>query len=288
MRSKVKFRKLSSNDYSGFEQLFAIKDTIGATFLNKRQKIIIASVLISFGLLTTHTATFFFLRTQFILGLGIFAYVLSLWALWEGMTKTKAIILLILPTMFTVAVASFYFLLPVRWLTRIPFVMLFAFSFYSLLLSQNVFNVAANRTIPLYRAASTVSFLFTLVTAFFLYNVVFAVNMPFYWNGLVVGVVSFPLIVQLLWSLKMEESNITLISYSFILALILGEGALALSFWPVAPTVWSMTLSTAAYVLLGIVTESMRDKLGKRVVVEYVTVGVIVLIFAFLSTSWGA
>ena len=146
--------------------------------LNKRQKIVISSVVLTLGLLSTQMVDFN-LRFRFLAGLAVLAYTLSVWSLWDGLNATKAFVLLILPTLFATAVGSFYFLLPVRWLTRLPVAVVFGLTFYLLLLAQNVFNVASLRTIPLYRAASTASFLFTLLSAFFIYHVVFAFNLFF-------------------------------------------------------------------------------------------------------------
>lgn len=254
--------------------------------LTKRQKIVIATILMTVGLVSTQMVDPFILRYRFIIGLGVMAYLLSLWALWEEMSRLKAVVLLILPTMFAVAVSSFYFLLPIRWLTRLPVAIVFGLSFYSLLLAQNVFNVAAVRTIPLYRAASTAAYLFTLITAFFLYNVVFSLHLPFYLNGVAAAVTSLPLALQLLWSVEMEKITSSIIICSLIVALMIGECAAALSFWPVAPTVWSLALATAMYVLLGIATELLRERLSKRVVWEFLSVGAVVLIFSILTTSW--
>lgn len=254
--------------------------------LNKRQKIIIASVVLTSGLLSTQL-TNFDLRFRFIAGLGVLSYALSFWALREGLNRTKAVILMILPSFFTLAVASFYFLLPVRWLTRLPVAFAFGLFFYLLLLAQNVFNVAAIRTIPLYRAASTASFLFTLLSAFFIYNVIYAFNLLFFWNGLAVALISFPLILQVLWSIDMEDNlQGSIVIQSVILSLILGEFALSLSFWPMATTIWSLALASAMYVLVGLTTQIMREKLTKRVVWEYIGVGVIILLVSFLTTSW--
>ncbi len=252
----------------------------------KRQKIIIASVLVTFGLLSTQLVDFN-LRFRFIAGLGILAGILSLWALREGLNLTKAVILLILPTFFTVAVASFYFLLPVRWLTRLPAAFFFGLFFYLLLLSQNVFNVASIRTIPLYRAASTATFLFTLLSGFFIFNVIYAFKLLFLWNGLLVFAVSFPLILQVLWSIEMEDRVVlSIIVQSLILALILGELALALSFWPIATTIWSLSLSSSMYVLVGITTQVLRGRLDKRMVWEYLGIGGMVFLVSFFLTSW--
>lgn len=254
--------------------------------LTKRQKIIIVSVLLTAGLLSTQLVDFN-LRFRFIAGLGILAYVLSFWALREGLNLTKAVILMILPTFYTLAVASFYFLLPVRWLTRLPVAFTFGLTFYLCLLSQNVFNVAAIRTIPLYRAASTAAFLFTLLSAFFLFNVIYAFNLIFLWNGLVVGLISFPLILQSLWSISMEDKVPTeTVIQSFILSLIMGELALAFSFWPIPTTIWSLALSSSMYLLLGLTSQFLRGRVNKRVVWEYIGIGVLVLLVSLFLTSW--
>lgn len=254
--------------------------------LTKRQKIIVASVIVTFGLLSTQLVDFN-LRFRFLAGLSVLAYILSLWALWEGLDRMKAFILLILPTFFTLAVASFYFLLPIRWLTRLPVAFIFGLSFYLLLLSQNVFNVAAIRTIPLYRAASTVAFLFTLITAFFLFNVILAFNLLFLWNGILVFLVSLPLCLHILWSLEMEERlSFKTLTYSIVVSLILGELAIVLSFWPMAPIIWSITLSSSMYVLLGLATHYIKNRFSRRVMWEYLGIGLLVFFIAYLTTSW--
>lgn len=254
--------------------------------LNKRQKIVITAVLLTIGLLSTQLVDFN-LRFKFLAGLAIAAYVFSLWSLWEGINVTKAIVLLILPTFFTFSVASFYFLLPVRWLTRLPVAFAFGLTFYLLLLAQNVFHVASLRTIPLYRAASTASFLFTLLSAFFIYHVIFAFNLLFVWNGVAVWLVSFPLILQVLWTITMEDRiSAAVWVQSFILSLILGELALSFSFWPTPTTIWSLLLSSAMYVFLGLATQTLKARLNSRVVWEYTLIGVAVFIVSFFATSW--
>lgn len=253
---------------------------------NKRQKIVISAGLLTIGLLSTQLVNFD-LRFRFLGGLAVMAYVLSLWSLKESINITKAFVLMILPTLFTLGVASFYFLLPVRWLTRLPVAVLFGLTFYLLLLAQNVFNVASLRTIPLYRAASTASFLFTLLAAFFLYHVIFAFNLLFLWNGVVVFLVSFPLILQILWSIQMEDriSGAT-VAQSFVLSLILGELALSLSFWPSSATIWALSLSSAMYVLLGLTTQSLRGRLTRRAGWEYTVIGFAMLVVTFFTTAW--
>jgi hypothetical protein len=251
----------------------------------KRQKIIIVSVILSLGLLSTQLVPFY-LTYRFIAGLTILSFLLSLWALWEGIDRIKAVILMILPALFTLAVSSYYFLLPVRWLTRLPVAFLFGLVFYTLLLSQNVFNVASTRTIPLYRAASTTVFILTLMTAYLLFNVIFSLNLLFIWNGVAVFLLSFPLILQVIWSIEMEGMSAFILIYSAVLALVLGELSVSLSFWPISKSMASLVLSTGLYATLGISTQFLRERLNKRVVWEYIGWGVLVFLVAFVTTSW--
>lgn len=251
----------------------------------KRHKIILTSILICLGLLSTQLVPVY-LTYRFMTGLAILTFILCIWALWEGLNSLKAIVLMILPVFFTLAVSSYYFLLPVRWLTRIPVAVFFGLVFYTLLLSQNVFNVASIRTIPLYRAASTTVFVLTLITAFMLFNVVFSLNLFFYWNALLVFLISFPLILQMIWSLEMEGLSSFILVYSFSLALIMGELALVLSFWPIAKPMASLIIATSLYVVLGICMHTLNERLNKVDVWQFLGWGFGVLLIAFFTTSW--
>ncbi len=257
--------------------------------LNKRQKIIITSVLVTMGLLFSTQLLDFNLRFRFLIGLSVLTASLTAWALWEGINKTKALILLILPTFFTLGVASFYVILPIRWLTRLPVAVTFGFLFYLLLLSQNVFNVAAQRTIPLYRAASTASMVFTILASFLVFSVLHALNLLFIWNGILAVFLSLPLVLQNLWSLEMEDKiSVSIFLQALIISLGLGEVALALSFWPMGHIMWAIMVSSAMYILLGLAIENHKLKLSRRVVWEYLAIGGAFFIVAFLTSSWTA
>lgn len=253
------------------------------THLSKRQKIIVASILITIGFIfATRTINLFTVHYRIILGLSVLSYILSLWALWEGMNKLKAFILLILPLMFTLAFTSFYFLLPIRWLTRLPAAIVFGMLCYPLLLAQNVFNVASERTIPLYRAASTVTLLFTLLTAFLSFSVIFSFRLTFYWNTLAVILVSFPLFLQMLWTIEMDKLTSRVLIYTLILSTLVGEFALVLSFWPLVSVTWALLLSTLMYVLLGVLSQFLRERLTVRLLWEYAGIGITVLLFTII------
>lgn len=255
--------------------------------INKRQKFIISAALLSASLLAiqlTNTPW----RYQAIFVLTILTYLLSAWSLREGVSGIEWLTVLILPTLFTAGVGLFYFLLPSGWLARLPVAALYGLGLYALLLTENIFSVAAIRNIQLLRAAHAVGFLLTLLTAFFLYDTILSFRLPFWLNFVFVFLVSLPLFIQGLWSVNLEEKISGQIwFYSLALALIVAEGALALSFWPVTVSAGSLALITIMYVVLGLTQHYLSQRLFKRTINEYLTVGIVVLLVIILTTHWG-
>lgn len=256
--------------------------------LNKRQKIIFSAIIIGLGfILITQPVNVLFRRYYLVAILGVVAYVLILISLWKGMTKTKAILLLILPICYVVAFPGFYFLFKyVRWLTRLPAALFFGISLYWLILSQNILNVAADRAIPLYRAASTANFVYTIFSFILIVSIVFSLNLDFYVNGVIIALISFPLSLQSLWSIKMEQLSSQIVVYSVVISLILGESAAALSFWPQASLVTALYVNSIYYIFLGILSEYLRDRLKKKVILEYGQIGAGLMIIIFFLTNF--
>src|SRR3989338_5690875 len=145
----------------------------------KRQKLIFMSVVLTFFLVLNQTVAES-LRYQTMAGLVVATILLSTFALWGELAGVKYFLLLLLPVYFVAGASLFYFLLPVRWLTKVPYAFFFGISVYLLMLTSNIYNVAAIRTIALLRAAHAVGLLFSIVATFFLTNVLFSLHLPFY------------------------------------------------------------------------------------------------------------
>jgi len=255
--------------------------------LSKRQKLAIASILMTLGILGIQSIDFE-ARYQAIGLLAGVAYGLSAWALFEDLKGIEWLTVLILPVMYPVSVALFYFLLPVRILTRVMILGLFGVGTYALLLTENIFNVAAIRTIQLLRAAHAVGFLLTLVVAFFMWDTIFSFRASPWWNAIFIMATSFPLILQALWSVNLEE-RITkkVLTNSLGLSWGLGSLALMISFWPVTIIAASLFLVTGLYVGLGLIQHSISGKLFKKTVEEYVWVGGLVFVITYFLANWG-
>lgn len=256
--------------------------------MSKRKKFVLVSLLLSLGLLATQSVGVEY-RYEAIVLLGAVSFGLSAWALLDDLKGIEWFTVLALPVMYPVSVGLFYFLLPERMLTRLFILVVFGVGMYALLLTENIFSVAAIRTIQLLRAAHAVGFLLTLVAAFFLFDTIWSFRLPFFLNGFFVFVTSLPLLVQGLWSYVLSEERVggRVMLYSFILALGLSQVAIALSFWPVTVPVGSLFLVTMVYVGLGIVQYHFSGRLFRKTLYEYLGVGLVVLVTTMFVTHWG-
>ncbi len=255
--------------------------------LDKRKKFIITAIVLTLGLLAIHLGGIWW-HYQAIALLAVLTYALSAWSLKEGLSGIEWLTVLSLPVLFTLSVVLFYFLTPSSWWVRVPMVILYTGGTYGLLLTENIFSVAAIRTIQLLRSAHAVSFLLTLATSFFVYNVIFSFRQPFWVNFLAVFLFSFFLILQGLWCINLEpkiERDLWLKTVA--LSLVMGEMALVFSFWPLSVAVGSLSLTTILYIILGLTQHYLSERLFKRTINEYIGVGIAVLIVVLITTRWG-
>jgi len=255
--------------------------------ISKRQKFIITAFILTVGLLGIEFSGISW-RYQAIALLGGVSYFLSAWALIEGLEGLEWFTVLILPVFFTLSICFFNFFLLTSWLIKILLTISYGIGIYVLLLVGNIFSVAAIRTIQLLRSAQAVGLLFTLATSFFLYNVIFFFRLPFWMNFFLAVLVSFPLIIQGLWSVNLDkEIPLKLWLYGVGLSLVQGEMAIAFSFWPVTVAVGSLVLVTVLYICLGLIQQELALRLFSTTINEYLRVGIIVFLIIFLTTRWG-
>ncbi|HUS60055.1 MAG TPA: hypothetical protein VMX76_01590 [Nevskiaceae bacterium] len=255
--------------------------------ITKRQKFVASTLILSTGLLIVQLANISW-RYQAIAILVLLTYFLSGWSLREGLSGIEWLTVLILPVLFTAGIGLFYFLIPARWLTRLPVIALYGLGFYALMLIENIFSVAAIRTIQLLRSAQTVGFLLTLMTSFFLFDTVLSYRFGPWLNFFLVFLASFPLVLQGLWYINLEEKISKKIwLYTTVLSLVLAEFGLAFSFWPVNVAVGSLALTTVAYLTLGLTQHKLGERLFPKTIREYLISGILVLLIIFLTTRWG-
>ena len=255
--------------------------------LTKRHKFILMSFFLTVLLVTTQTVPES-LRYQVMVALTIATIFLSIFSLWGELSGIKYFLLLLMPVYFVAGASLFYFLLPVRWLTRLPFAFLFGISVYLLMLTSNIYNVAAIRTIALLRAARAVGLLFSLISTFFLTNVLYSLHLPFYLIVLGIIVIVGPIYLVAVWSYALEEFiTKRVFAYAAVFTIVTAQVAFVLSFWPLVPTSGALAICTIMYALLGLGQLHLEDKLKQRVLWEHVVVAAFVFLIIVISTRWG-
>lgn len=254
--------------------------------ITKRQTFVIITSILTVGILLTQLVSSDS-RYVMILVLSLITYVLSAIGLREDLKGVEWFTLLMLPTLYTAAIGLFYFLLPVRWLTRIPVVVLYAVGMYALLLTENIYNIAAVRTIALLRVAHTVGFLLTLVTYYLLVTTILTFHFHGFINAISVGLLSFVLIFQSLWSVELTEKVSNAVWYiSIVLTLAMIEFAWVFSFWPVKPERLSLFFTTSLYSMVAMAHLYLVKKLYKRAVVEFFLVAGFAFVILMVTTRW--
>lgn len=260
-------------------------------FLDKQQRFVIQTVLLTGGLLIAQLI-WQDLRFSMVLILSIFSYLLSVWSLKEDIVGIEWVLLFILPVLFTASLSLFYFLLPGRWISRLLISSIFAIGSYAIIRAENIYNVAAERSIQLLRVAQTVGLLITLVVVFFATIVVYSLRIPFWVNSLILMPIFFILALQSLWSMRLEAKlTRDLLIYSGITSLIMGEMICVLSFWPIFKssgfTISALFVSSIYYFLVGITQQYISGRMFANTTREYILTYVFMLILLVFSTRWG-
>lgn len=251
--------------------------------LTKRRKFVLVAISMSVMLYVVQTLPVES-RYMAILGLALLSYLLSSWSLIKELRGVAWIADMIIPVLYPISVALFYFLLPQSALTRGVILLLFAISMYGLLLTANIFAVASIRTIQLLRAARTVGFLLSVLTSAFLFHVIFSFNLPIYAVGGLTCLISLLIFMQGIWSYSLGE-KITKEEWKpiFVGSAIVSQSAVALCFFLIDAPLASIVLAMMVYVLLGIFQNNVEKRLFARTAQEYLGFALIVIIVAIYS-----
>lgn len=254
--------------------------------MTKRQKIVITSIIAASLVWAAMTTSFGTGLVEVVVVMGV-VYLLSAWALQPDLTGVEYITLLALPVLFSAGVVLTAEVpnLPIPWKYFLP--PLYGAGMYVILLAENIFNVAAERSIPLLRAARTIGYLLTLGVIFLVSSLLFSRHLPAYFNFAVMFLVGGAAVGQALWQVELDEtSRRKLVLASIISGLSVGEIALVISFWPVHPLGVGLALTTLVYFLIGLIQHDWEESFSRRAIAEYILVATGVLVLLLVTTSW--
>ncbi len=254
--------------------------------IEKRLRFVFSAVFLTIMMLIS---TFFpFDYSIFFIALFIIlAFILTYFSLLEGVEKIELFTLFFMPIILTVSFYLVYFLFPIRWITRLPFVLIYGISIYAVLLCSNIFNVGVEKSLQLYRAAFSINYFYQMVVIFFLLNTLFSFKLNFFLNALAIAIIAFLFGIQLVWTVKLNlylDRNIKFLG--LFIAIVLSEIAIIGSFVPLKASVFALLLTSSYYSLAGLVYNFVDQRLFKETVREFVVVWLIVLAITLLSISW--
>lgn len=244
-------------------------------------------------------------RLAIVLSVSGIAYVLSAWVLFEDLKGWEWVTLLILPVLFTLGSGLFANLLPSAipsvfglnfrietslffgGIVRFVFIVLYILGMYAVLLTENIFSVASIRTIQLFRAARSVSFILALIVSLFFFTVAYSLKLPFYWIGLIVGLVSLLLSFESLWSVDLKTERLKdVYRISGVIGWLMALFGAVVAFWPIGPFMGGLLLTSCFYTLLGILEQRLVNKMMAVNYIEFIIFSLIIVLTAYLTTSW--
>lgn len=245
--------------------------------VNKRQRLVLGVLVLGLSLFLS----------EYLLGksgvfavftLALLADVVLFIALFNDIEENFNFQLFILPFLYSLAFGLFYLLVPARFLTRIIMSSLYSVGLYSLFLSQNIFAVSSIRTIALLSSARTVSFTISILSYFFLSNVIFSLHTNIFLTIIFLFLFTFPMSIQALWIYTLDKNPLANLSTALALSIAICEIAVVLWFWPSSPTVVSLFLSGVFYSLIGVSHAWIEKRLFRSVILEYVWVSIVIFI----------
>ena len=254
--------------------------------VDKRQRFIISSVILT-GLLFFSTLLTYSQAQIFLIVIILAVYFFTFFSVLEGIDRWEWAMLFLLPIYFTVAYNLFFFLLPGRWITRVPYIVIYAISIYGIMLSSNIFNVGEMKNLQLYKAASSVNFFYLILTFFLVFNLIFSFKLNFIFNFILIFLISLPLVTQFYWSINPKTTLETQVRRSGVFtALIMGQVALVFSFIPLTANIFALIITAVFYSVGGLFQAYIEERLFKERIQEFIFVLVFILIMSLLTINW--
>lgn len=259
----------------------------GLRQIDKRQRLLIAVgmvVLCNFLIILFPIRVAVYLIVVDVLVIYLATYI----ALLEDIKNIEWLVLFILPIYLAVSLLLFYYLLPIRWLTRIPYLLVLGIGTYASMLSVNIFNVGVEKSLPLYRAAYSVSNFLSLVSCFLLYTVLYSFRLHYLLNTFLGMIIAWPLLFHIIWSANpkavLEER---IYKFATINTLLLSGMIMILNFAPIKTNIYALYTVGTVYLLSGLTQEIIADTVFKERIREYLVVFILLTILVLLTASWG-
>lgn len=253
--------------------------------LDKRQRFILSIIVLTIGLFISE----YFLGESSIIIVFILSLLTDVFlfiSLKKDLHNDFSPQVFILPFLYSFSFGLFYFLVPSRLLTKIIMSSIYAIGLYSVFLSENIFTVSSVKTITLLSGARAVSSIITIISYFFLTNVLFSLHLNIFLNIILLSVFTLPLMIHSFWIYTFSKNLFSEIAWILFLMICISETAMMLWFLPSSPTLIAIFITGIFYVLVGLSQIWLERRLFQKVVFEYVWVTFIIFFILIVFTFW--
>jgi hypothetical protein len=253
--------------------------------MRRREKFVVLAVLLGVLMWVVQLVPLEW-RHIVIAGFGVIAYFGSALVLREDLQPREWLTVLPVPAMYVVVVSQFYFLLPDNFWSRIFILGFFALGMYIILLAANIFSVAKGRTIALLNTAQSAMLFFSMLMVLLGVNTIWSFFQPFHINALMLAVVVWPLTISILWGVEVDKLSRELVALTTAVTFLMVSFGTILSFIPLEQWHAALLLMSFYYLVIGVVTMFLRDKLFHKVVGEYTLIAVFIGVMLLIFMPW--
>lgn len=262
------------------------------TIMNKRFKYFISSLVSALGFFIfvslPYESRYFGLMVGIVL--VVFCFWFGLGIIFEKSFYTR-IMAVLLPTSFFVGFGLFTAFLPYSVGLTVILSVFYGIILYMIFLVENVFLVAIGfKTVPLYRAAYTVSLIILLLSSFFMFDSLFSFRLGYWWNGGWTLIIAAVIFLYQFWAIAIDlpddGSSKQMKAYIVVPSVLMAELAIVLSFWPTGIFKGSVYLVSVIYIFSGLIQAEIRNRLFRRTWLMYVWTGVAVVTATMIITKW--
>lgn len=192
-------------------------------------------------------------------------YWLVWFAIYENINRVEWIMLFVLPVLWALEWYVFFYMIPIRWLTRVAFGLIFSIVFYVLLSVENIYNVGVEKNIQLQKAAITVSTVFLVGLCYIAFQVVASFEMYWLLSGVIIALISWIFALKHFWTvepqLKFDAWQISLTNF---VSICMFFASLALTFVPFGSENTRPVILSGFFYLLTNSTAESRDAITFR------------------------
>ncbi len=217
--------------------------------------------------------------------LVIISYIFVWFAIYERIDRVEWIMLFVLPVLWTLEWYVFFYMVPVRWLTRLLFSLIFVIVYYVLVSVENIYNVGVEKNIQLQKAAITVSTIFLVGLCYLAFQMISSFEMYWILASVFIGLISWVLAMKHFWTVDPRiKFDVWQLRMTHFVAIFMFLTSAGMNFIPfTAQTTRPVILAGVFYLMTNVISDVRDLVIFKQKSREYLIVMVALLLIVIFT-----